>query len=427
MLDESSHQESLREPAADPDPSNEDTYHVVDPSPPRRESGLRAPATSRSETPPSAWHATPGAPASKSRSPVDRAAVASSSTSAREFLYLILALALVPLGFSLLSKDESNVKDRFERTMQHAGPEVVERVKKLVESNQDASFDELLAALPGGRLDQNAHLPRKSAIHWLYAALAVCAFWALFVCLFPEESKTPLHLLLVGLGTGTLGILLLVGFQYVAGATQGVWLRGNNVIVLLFYIAKFIGWSYASASDPDSNLLLSFIGFTCGVGLCEELCKALPLLAYFRRDVRMGWRGACVWGLASGAGFGVSEGIMYSASHYNGVSPAGIYVVRFVSCVALHALWCGSVGITLWRRQGTIQGDVDWTGYSFAVLRILSVPMVLHGLYDTLLKKDMSGYALVVGLLSFAWFVWQVESARGAATEEPRRNWAGIL
>ena len=154
--------------------------------------------------------------------------------------------------------------------------------------------------------------------------------------LFPAEKKTPIHLLLVGLGTGTLGILLLLGFQFMAGATQGVWLRGRSVIVLLFYIAKFIGWSYASASDPDSNFLLSFIGFTCGVGLCEELCKALPLLMYFRRDVQMGWRGACLWGLASGAGFGVSEGIMYSANHYNGVSPAAIYVVRFVSCVALH-------------------------------------------------------------------------------------------
>ena len=67
---------------------------------------------------------------------------------------------------------------------------------------------------------------------------------------------------------------------------------------------------------------------------------------------------------------------------------------------------------------------MDWTGYSLAVLRILSVPMVLHGLYDTLLKKDMNAYALLVGLVSFAWFAWQVESARGESAEESGPGWA---
>jgi RsiW-degrading membrane proteinase PrsW (M82 family) len=411
-------------PPVKADSPSEESYLLENPSPSQRDSGPWTPAPTRSESQPSAWHATPGRPQGAARPQAARSRVASSSTSAREFLYLILALALVPLGFSLLAKEDVSVKDRFEQAMDRAGPEVVDRVKKLVESNENASFDDLLAALPGGRLDDRAHLPRKTAVHWLYAGLAAGGFWALFVCLFPGEKKTPIHLLLVGLATGTLGIVLLLGFQFLAGATQGVWIRGRGVITVLFYIAKFIGWSYASASDPDSNFLLSVIGFICGVGLCEELCKALPLLVYFRRDVQMGWRGACLWGLASGAGFGVSEGIMYSANHYNGVSPAGIYVVRFVSCVALHALWCGSVGITLWRRQETIQGDLDWTGYSLAVLRILAVPMVLHGLYDTLLKKDMNAYALLVGLVSFAWFAWQVESARGQTAEDSSPGWA---
>jgi RsiW-degrading membrane proteinase PrsW (M82 family) len=294
-----------------------------------------------------------------------------------------------------------------------------------MQSKEDAGLDDLLSALPRGRLDDLAHLPRQTWVHWLYGVLAAGTSWALIVALFPRERKTPVHLLLIGLFTGTIGIILLLGCQYLAGATQGVWLRGRSIILVLFYIAKFIGFSYASANDPDSNFLLSFVGFTCGVGLCEELCKALPLIVYFRRDVRMGWRGACVWGLASGVGFGVSEGIMYSTQSYNGISPAGIYVVRFVSCVALHAIWSASVGITLWRRQDTIQGDMDWAQYSLALLRILAVPMILHGLYDTLLKKDMNVLALAVGAASFAWFAWQVESARGEVAEEPRRRLAG--
>jgi RsiW-degrading membrane proteinase PrsW (M82 family) len=388
--------------------------------------GYSLAAASAPQPGPSTWQASPGRAVSPAPTRPERSAVPASSGSSREFLYLALALALVPLGFSLLGGHDASVGDRLERTVNRAGPEVVERVEKLIASKEGTNLDDLLAALPGDRLDESAHLPRQTARHWVYGALAACGFWAFIVCLFPGEKKTPLHLLLVGLGTGTVGILLLLSFQYVAGATQGVWLQGRSVIVLLFYIAKFIGWSYASASDPNSNFLLSFIGFTCGVGLCEELCKALPVIVYFRRDVQMGWREACVWGLASGIGFGVSEGIMYSANHYNGISPAGIYVVRFVSCVALHALWTASVGITIWRRQETIQGDIDWTAYSLAVLRMLAVPMVLHGLYDTLLKKEMNAYALLVGLASFAWFTWQVESARKAsAEEEPARGWAG--
>ena len=43
---------------------------------------------------------------------------------------------------------------------------------------------------------------------------------------------------------------------------------------------------------------------------------------------------------------------------------------------------------------------------------MIAVPMVLHGFYDTLLKKDMNVWALVVALLSFAWFAWHIELAR---------------
>jgi RsiW-degrading membrane proteinase PrsW (M82 family) len=337
-----------------------------------------------------------------------------SGGSPREFLYLALALALIPLGFSLLTRDGESVPDRFKKMMGKAGPEVVSRVQQVFKGNEEADLDELLAALPGGRLDEDAHLPRRTLRHWAYGALTALAFWAFIAGLFPAERKRPGQLLLIGLFTGTLGILLLLGFQYVAAATQGVWMRGGNIVVLLFYVAKFIGFSYASANDPDSNLLLSFMGFTFGVGLCEELCKALPLIVHFRLDPRLGWRGACAWGLASGVGFGVSEGIMYSANYYNGISPAGIYLVRFLSCVVLHATWTASIGITLWRRQESIRSSHDSGDYALTLLRILAVPMTLHGLYDTLLKKDMDAYALAVGLASFAWFVFQVERARKA-------------
>jgi RsiW-degrading membrane proteinase PrsW (M82 family) len=337
--------------------------------------------------------------------------------SPREFLYVLLALALIPLVFSVLGPKSKQLEERLKAAIEGAGPETAARIKSL-ETREDVGLDELLEALPGGKLDSASHLPRATWVHWLYAAVAAAGFWAFALLLFPGEKKAPHHLLMVGLFTGTVGILLLIGFQLAASATQGIWLRGRGVILILFYLVKFIGWSYASAGDPDSNLLLSFVGFTCGVGLCEELCKALPILGYYRRDAMMGWRNAAVWGLASGIGFGVAEGIMYSSRYYNGIASLDTYIVRFVSCVALHAIWTASVGITTWRRQESLQGDLDWLNYSVAVLQIVAVPMVLHGLYDTLLKKDLELWALAFGAASFAWFALQVEMARGTDPEK---------
>jgi RsiW-degrading membrane proteinase PrsW (M82 family) len=361
-------------------------------------------------------------PDSGARQPGARAAALALSAqrdgkSPREYLYAVLVLALIPLVFSVLGPKSSKLEKRLKAAIDAAGPETAARIKTL-EKRQNVGLDDLLEAVPGGKLDSASHLPRATWVHWLYAALAAAGFWAFALLLFPGEKKTPHHLLMVGLFTGTAGILLLIGFQFAASATQGIWLRGRGVILILFYLVKFIGWSYASAGDPDSNLLLSFVGFTCGVGLCEELCKALPLLNYFQRDATMGWRNAAVWGLASGIGFGVAEGIMYSSRYYNGIASLDAYIVRFVSCVALHAIWTASVGITTWRRQESIQGDLDWLNYSVAVLQIVAVPMVLHGLYDTLLKKDLEFWALAVGAASFAWFALHVEMVRATDPEK---------
>ena len=205
---------------------------------------------------------------------------------------------------------------------------------------------------------------------------------------------------------------MLLAVQFLAALTQGIWIRGGGLLTLVFYILKFIGFSYRSALDPDSNFFVSFLGFTFGVGLCEELCKALPLIWYYHSCDRLSWRGACRWGLATGAGFGVAEGITYCADFYNGVHIGDIYVIRFISCVGLHAIWSASVGIMLYKHQGLIQDGKPWHDLVLPLLMIVSVPMVLHGLYDTLLKMQLNEMALVAAVVSFAWLAWLIESMR---------------
>jgi len=298
--------------------------------------------------------------------------------------------------------------------------ELRERVKNRLESDEAVTLDQLLSMLPDKKLDQRAHLPRDSQLHWLYAALSAGVFACLISLCFAPGTAPPLHILGVGLFTGTVGVLLLL-LAHVYGP-----------------LAAFIELCMVNAEDPNTDFFVVFVGFTIGVGLVEETCKLLPLLWYYRRHRTITWRVACLWGLASGAGFGIAEGIMYSTSFYHGIEPVMDYVVRFASCVALHAIWTASAGITLWKHQDLFaeahrgadeplyykgvdtKSDADERAssmaalYGMAVLRSIAVVMLLHGLYDGLLTRNKFGLALGAAIASFSWLAWQIESCRRA-------------
>lgn len=289
-----------------------------------------------------------------------------------------------------------------------------------MQQDEPVTLDDLLELLPDQRIE-GAHLSSASWMHWPYGILSGVGFFSLILGLFPWGKAKPLHLVVVALATATLGILSLLAFQWVANLTQGVILYGRNVIVLLlFYIVKFIGFSYSAANDPEAGFWLSFVGFTCGVGFCEELTKAMPVLLHVRGEGRLRWRGVCMWGLASGIGFGVAEGIMYSRDFYNGVAKGGIYVVRFVSCVGLHATWSAAAAISIYNNRKMVQTDSQWSDLLGTCIKVLGVPIVLHGLYDTLLKRQMEGLALLAAVLSFLWLVFMVERARRHEPGQPK-------
>jgi RsiW-degrading membrane proteinase PrsW (M82 family) len=333
-----------------------------------------------------------------------RAPAIRSPTDPLRFLYLTLALSIVPLAFSLMGADGS-IEDRFARTHQNHP----EAFPGSLENGFD--LEDVLAKLPDHRLD-GAHLSRKSWMHWMYAFASAGAFLAVAIYLFEMGTASPRQLLGVGAATATFGIVSLLLVQLAASLTSGFVLRGNIAITIVFYILKFIGFSYQCATDPRNGFLLSFFGYTFGVGLCEELTKAMPVLLRMRSPRRIDWRGACVWGLASGVGFGVAEGIMYSSDYYNGIHTGGIYFVRFISCVALHAVWSAAVGISLWHKRSALADDLDWKELVGIVFIALAGPMILHGLYDTMLKREMSLWALATALASFAWLAGLIEWTR---------------
>jgi RsiW-degrading membrane proteinase PrsW (M82 family) len=331
--------------------------------------------------------------------------------SARRFLYLLFALTLVPLVVSTFHADDT--PERVGRTLQ-AHPEL--------ETAQIDSEASLFRTLPDERFE-GAHLSYFTKAHWLYAAISATAFLGLILLSFELGRAKAWQLAVVALVTATAGILFLIIVQWIASFTDGRFLVSRNPIILvIFYVAKFIGFSYSAALNPDYGFWLSFFGFTFGVGLCEELTKALPILYVARGNADLDWRAGAVWGLASGVGFGVAEGILYSSDYYNGVATGEIYVVRFVSCVGLHAMWAAAVGIMIARCRDDMQKDWEWSDLVVAILKVQAVPMVLHGLYDVMLKKEMTGWAIAVAVLSFVWLAALIEWCRREEAGMMARN-----
>jgi RsiW-degrading membrane proteinase PrsW (M82 family) len=310
-------------------------------------------------------------------------------TPLREYLYWALPLALLPLAFSL-GRPDDDTAERFGRTLTDTPAEVRHRVDA-IERDPAATLDDLLAALPDRRI-RGAFLPRDTVGHWLFAGLAGAGFLALIVRLFPNGRVRPTALIGVGLFTATVGVVVML-------AVQGM-------------IAPACG----PVLDSDGDFALSLCGYILGVGLIEEAAKALPLLWRTQRHCPLGWRAACVWGLAGGTGFGLAEGIVHADRAYNGLATADAYLVRFASCVALHAVWSASVGLNIVAVGRSLEDTRDPAVYAVAVLRVLAGPAVLHGLYDVLLQYQYHAAALGVALVSFGWLAWQIETARSASS-----------
>lgn len=268
--------------------------------------------------------------------------------------------------------------------------------------------EEIFAILPGERIP-GAFLGRNSSLHWLFAGISGVGFMILFLAMFRRFSQDIGTAISGAAFTATAGIIMLMGFQWAAFATRGFWLRGRGIVLLIFLVIKLIGFSYQCALEEGSGFVSSFMGFTLGVGICEEVCKILPVIGYLGTSKKASWQGACLVGLASGVGFGVSEGIMYLSSYYNGISTGDIYLVRFISCVALHSVWTGAGAVLLYFNQDGLHGGFNFMDIASTLGMTLGISIVLHGLYDTLLKQEMPFVALLMGVMSIAWLIYIIE------------------
>jgi RsiW-degrading membrane proteinase PrsW (M82 family) len=262
-------------------------------------------------------------------------------------------------------------------------------------------------------------IPLPAGLLWLSidacAAVSVCVI--LLAYLLPRGNSNPKQGLLIALTMATGGFIFLLTMQYMGYYINRIpHIRRYSIIngsmfFMFIYLMQFISLSYTSTIDPHSNLLLAFAGFTFGMGLCEELTKALPMFFHVRGKNTLDWQGACYWGLASGIGFGLTKNIFYSINFNNGGAVSNADLLMIFPNVALQAIWCAAASLMIWRCRHRVEESVEHS-FLLDMLWVLCLPMLLHGLYETCLQAGMYVAALTTGLISIGWLIVLIETTR---------------
>jgi tetratricopeptide (TPR) repeat protein len=228
---------------------------------------------------------------------------------------LMLFLTSVPMLVILDKKDDW--QQRFIETIKENQEKI--RISQLPDnlSSLDEVIDYVIYQLPDHKI-KGAALPRDTNDHFIIAYVSWLSWMIFLIIVFSSssngESRAILSSILSSLFTAILGILILLVIQWLALEIykSGIWealkmSRGRYFISNL--ILYFIGFSYYSALDPESGFIKSFVGFTCGVGLCEELVKLIPVIWLMKRAFKKGetlhLSEILLVGLASGVGFGI--------------------------------------------------------------------------------------------------------------------------
>ncbi|MDR1268696.1 MAG: PrsW family intramembrane metalloprotease [Planctomycetaceae bacterium] len=235
------------------------------------------------------------------------------------------------------------------------------------------------------------------------------------------------------------------------GVLRGLVLRSSDSVVLpviAFFATGIIGVSalltlyqyatpqfYLHLSDEEHNTFIRLFGFVFQVGLCEELCKIIPVIIYLAvKQKKASPMITLLIGVFSGLGFAAFENVGYAMQNMDASVGAMIETIhqltqakseaefhqtlqdgtlttavithgamvsamlRSVSLVFAHSIWTGIFAYYLVCAM--------MTGKRWIVLVTLglAVPMVLHGVYDWLCDLEPGFAALIIGISFILFF-----------------------
>ena len=148
------------------------------------------------------------------------------------------------------------------------------------------------------------------------------------------------------------------------------------------------------------NLFVQMATFVFGVGLIEEACKMLALFFVLFRLGAQPPQTMLFYGLMSGLGFGIYEGVGYQLGR-NVIFSQGsgeyyylLNLIRLTSLPFLHAMWTGIAGYFIGfasqypeRRHGL------W-------VVAIGLPALLHGLYNAFSSTILGFFVALISVLA---------------------------
>lgn len=167
----------------------------------------------------------------------------------------------------------------------------------------------------------------------------------------------------------------------------------RRTTIMLFFLTQITAFfltrvqslpplSFLYNLTDSRNILLQLTGFTFGVGFTEEVIKALPLLFFVRKAKEpLVPQTLVFYGLISGIGFGVLEGVLYQTTTNTELAYNEAFfmnIARLTSLPFLHAIWCGIAGYFI--SFANLMPRYRKSLYFLSI----AIPAVLHGLYDVL-------------------------------------------
>jgi len=135
-------------------------------------------------------------------------------------------------------------------------------------------------------------------------------------------------------------------------------------------------------TKPNMGFFNHLIGFILGVGVFEEFVKLLPVFLLLKNSKEpLQPQTVVFYGLMSGIGFGVFEGVVYQLTVNNQLDYGTSFfmnIARLTCLPFLHSIWSGISSYFL-----AFSFLYPKNRHSMWLLAIL-IPAILHGLYDTL-------------------------------------------
>jgi RsiW-degrading membrane proteinase PrsW (M82 family) len=177
-------------------------------------------------------------------------------------------------------------------------------------------------------------------------------------------------------------------FFYYFFKTPQVTIKTTVSVFFITQAAVFLIWDLLGipALNPFYNLTnlgfpLSLLGYVLGVGLSEELGKAIPLFIISSRSkTPLIPQTLVFYGLISGIAFGVFEGVQYQMginAQQEYTTAYFLNILRLTSLPFIHAVWCGIAGYFI--SFASLYPKYRIALYFLAI----AIPAVLHGVYDT--------------------------------------------